>query len=168
MALLVRLIGARRTLEIGTFTGYSALAVALALPPDGQVVACDVSKEWTDIGRRYWQEAGVAGKIDLRLAPAVETLDRLIRERAAPFDFAFIDADKENYDNYYERALKLVRPGGIIAIDNVLWNGAVADPKRTDPETRAIDALNRKVHNDTRVDFSLLPIGDGLTVAVRR
>lgn len=168
MALLVRLIGARRTLEVGTFTGYSALAVALALPADGQVVACDVSKEWTDIGRRYWQEAGVAAKIDLRLAPAVETLDRLIREGAAPFDFAFIDADKENYDNYYERALKLVRPGGIIAIDNVLWNGAVADPKRTDSETRAIDALNRKIHADARVDFSLLPIGDGLTVARRR
>jgi caffeoyl-CoA O-methyltransferase len=168
MALLVRLIGARRTLEVGTFTGYSALAVALALPADGQVVACDVSKEWTDIGRRYWQEAGVAGKIDLRLAPAVETLDRLIQEGAAPFDFAFIDADKENYDSYYERALKLVRPGGIIAIDNVLWNGAVADPRRTDAETRAIDALNRKIHADARVDFSLLPIGDGLTVARRR
>lgn len=168
MALLVRLIGARRTLEVGTFTGYSALAVALALPADGQVVACDISKEWTSIGRRYWQEAGVAGKIDLRLAPALETLDRLIREHAAPFDFAFIDADKENYDGYYERALKLVRPGGIIAIDNVLWGGAVADPGRDDPETRAIDALNRKLHADVRVDFSLLPIGDGLTVAMRR
>ncbi len=168
MALLVRLIGARRTLEVGTFTGYSALAVALALPADGQVVACDISKEWTAVGKRYWQEAGVAGKIDLRLAPALETLDRLIRERAAPFDFAFIDADKENYDGYYERALKLVRPGGIIAIDNVLWSGAVADPERDDPETRAIDALNRKLHADERVDFSLLPIGDGLTVAMRR
>jgi predicted O-methyltransferase YrrM len=165
MALLVRLIGARRTLEVGTFTGYSALAVALALPADGRVFACDVSAEWTAIGKRYWQEAGVAERIDLRLAPALETLDRLVRERTAPFDFAFIDADKENYDGYYERALKLVRPGGIIAIDNMLWNGAVADPKRTDPETRAIDALNRKLHGDTRIDLSLLPIGDGLTLA---
>lgn len=168
MALLVRLIGARRALEVGTFTGYSALAVALALPADGHVVACDISKEWTSIGQRYWQEAGVAGKIDLRLAPALETLDRLIRDRAAPFDFAFIDADKENYDAYYERALQLVRPGGIIAIDNVLWSGAVADPERDDPETRAIDALNRKLLADQRIDFSLLPIGDGLTVARRR
>jgi predicted O-methyltransferase YrrM len=168
MALLVRLIGARRYLEVGTFTGYSALAVALALPAGGQVVACDINKEWTAIGRRYWQEAGVAGKIDLRLAPAVDTLDALIRERAAPFDFAFIDADKENYDAYYERALKLVRPGGIIAIDNVLWDGKVVDPKRDDRDTLAIDALNRKIHRDERVDFSLLPIGDGLTVAMRR
>jgi predicted O-methyltransferase YrrM len=168
MALLVRLIGARRYLEVGTFTGYSALAVALALPADGKVVACDISEKWTAIGRRYWQEAGVADRIDLRLAPALDTLDRLIGERAAPFDFAFIDADKENYGNYYERALKLVRPGGIIAIDNVLWGGAVADPKRDDPETRAIDVLNRKLHADPRIDLSLLPIGDGLTLAVRR
>jgi predicted O-methyltransferase YrrM len=168
MALLVRLIGARRTLEVGTFTGYSALAVALALPADGKVIACDISKEWTAIGKRYWQEAGVAGKIDLQLAPAVATLDRLIHERAAPFDFAFIDADKENYDKYYERALKLVRPGGLIAIDNVLWGGAVVDPERDDPETRAIDALNRKLHADARVDLSLLPIGDGLTIALHR
>ena len=168
MALLVRLIGAKRYLEIGTFTGYSALAVALALPGDGQVVACDINAEWTAIGRRHWNQAGVANKIDLRLAPAVETLDALIRERAAPFDFAFIDADKTNYDNYYERALKLVRRGGIIAIDNVLWNGAVADPKRDDAETRAIDALNRKLRDDERVELSLLPIGDGLTLAMRR
>jgi caffeoyl-CoA O-methyltransferase len=168
MALLVRLIGARRCLEVGTFTGYSALAVALALPVDGEVVACDISEQWTAIGRRYWREAGVAGKIDLRLAPALETLDGLVRDRAAPFDFAFIDADKENYDGYYERALRLVRPGGIIAIDNVLWGGAVADPGRDDPETRAIDALNRKLQTDSRVEPSLLPIGDGLTIALRR
>jgi predicted O-methyltransferase YrrM len=168
MALLARMLGARRYLEIGTFTGYSALAMALALPDDGRVVACDINAEWTAIGRRYWQEAGVADKIDLRLAPALTTLDGLIRERAAPFDFAFIDADKENYDAYYERALQLVRPGGIIAIDNMLWGGAVADPERDDAETRAIDALNRNLHDDARIDLSLLPIGDGLSLALKR
>lgn len=168
MALLARLIGARRYLEIGTFTGYSALAVALALPADGRIVACDINAEWTAIGRRYWREAGVEHKIDLRLAPAIETLDGLIREGAEPFDFAFIDADKENYDGYYERALRLVRPGGLIAIDNVLWGGAVADPERSDPETIAIDRLNRKLHGDQRIEPSLIPIGDGLTLAFRR
>lgn len=168
MALLVRLMGARRYLEIGTFTGYSALAVALALPADGRVVACDVNREWTDIARRYWREAGVAERVELRLAPAVETLDALLRDGAAPFDLAFIDADKKNYDSYYERALRLVRPGGVIAIDNVLWGGAVADPARDDDDTRAIDALNRKIHADSRVEISLLPIGDGLTLARRR
>jgi predicted O-methyltransferase YrrM len=165
MALLARLTGARRYLEIGTFTGYSALAVALALPADGQVVACDINPDWTAIARRYWREAGVAGKIDLRLAPALETLDQMLRERVAAFDFVFIDADKENYDAYYERALKLTRAGGLIAIDNVLWGGAVADPARDDAETRAIDALNRKLHADPRVELSLLPVGDGLTLA---
>jgi predicted O-methyltransferase YrrM len=167
MALLARLIGTERYLEVGTFTGYSALVMALALPAKGRVVACDVSEEWTAVGQRYWREAGVARKIDLRLAPALQTLDALIIERAS-FDFAFIDADKENYDGYYERALKLVRRGGVIAIDNVLWSGAVVDPAKKDADTKAIRALNRKLAKDERVDLSLLPIGDGLTLAVPR
>ncbi|MFQ5690813.1 MAG: class I SAM-dependent methyltransferase [Gemmatimonadota bacterium] len=169
MALLVELSGARLALEIGTFTGYSALAVALALPPDGRLVACDVSQEWTSIARRYWAEAGVADKIDLRLAPALSTLDELLADgRAGSFDFAFIDADKENYDAYYERALELVRPGGLIAIDNTLWEGKVIDPGVTDPATEAIRALNRKLRDDERVSLSLVPIGDGLTLTRRR
>jgi caffeoyl-CoA O-methyltransferase len=167
MALLARLIGTQRYLEVGTFTGYSALVMALALPDQGRVVACDVSREWTDMGQRYWRQAGVAHKIDLRLAPARETLDRLVAERAT-FDFAFIDADKENYDGYYERALKLVRRGGVIAIDNVLWGGSVIDPAKTDADTDAIRALNRKLAQDERIDLSLLPIGDGLTLAMPR
>ncbi len=166
MALLVELIGARRTLEVGTFTGYSALVVALALPADGRVVACDISEEFTAVARRYWAEAGVADKIDLRLGPAVETLDALIAEGlSGAFDFMFIDADKQGYDAYYERGLTLLRPGGLIAIDNVLWHGAVADPDRQDEETRAIRALNRKVQADERVSISLVPIGDGLMLA---
>ena len=169
MALLVELIGARRTLEIGTFTGYSALAVALALPPDGRVVACDINEETAAVARRYWAEAGVADKIDLRLAPADETLAGLIAEgRAGSFDFAFIDADKQGYDTYYEACLELLRPGGLIAVDNVLWDGAVADPERDDPDTRAIRALNEKIRDDRRVSLSLLPIGDGLTLARKR
>jgi predicted O-methyltransferase YrrM len=165
MALLVQLIGARRTIEVGTFTGYSSLVVALALPADGRLVACDVSKEFTDVARRYWAKAGVAGKIDLRLAPALETLDRLLADgEAGRFDFAFIDADKTNYLGYYERCLKLLRPGGLMAIDNVLWSGEVADPKVTDADTAAIRALNSHVHQDTRVSMSLVPIGDGLTL----
>ncbi len=169
MALLVELIGARRTLEVGTFTGYSALSVALALPADGRVVACDISEEFTAVARRYWAEAGVADKIDLRLGPAVETLDALIAEGlSGAFDFMFIDADKQGYDAYYERGLALLRPGGLIAIDNVLWNGAVADPDRQDEETRAIRALNRKVQADERVGISLVPIGDGLMLARKR
>lgn len=169
MALLVELIRAHRTLEVGTFTGYSALAVALALPPEGRVVACDISETFTTIGKRYWREAGVADKIDLRLGPAVETLEALVAEGAATtFDFAFIDADKANYDTYYELALKLVRRGGLIAIDNVLWNGAVADPERDDEDTMAIRALNAKVHQDERVTISLVPIGDGLALARKR
>ncbi len=169
MALLVELIGARRTLEVGTFTGYSALSVALALPAGGRVIACDVNAEFTAIARRYWAEAGVADKIELRLAPAVETLDALLAEGAAGgFDFMFIDADKENYDAYYERGLALVRPGGLIAVDNVLWSGAVADDARQDAETRAIRALNAKIHGDERVGVSLVPIGDGLTLARKR
>ncbi|MFQ5774403.1 MAG: class I SAM-dependent methyltransferase [Kiloniellaceae bacterium] len=169
MRLLVELIGARRTLEVGTFTGYSALCVALGLPADGRVVACDISKEFTAVARRYWAEAGVADKIDLRLGPALETLARLVAEGGAgTFDFMFIDADKENYDNYYERGLTLLRPGGLMAIDNVLWNGSVADRSRQDEETRAIRSLNEKVHGDERVGISLVPIGDGLTLARKR
>ncbi len=169
MQMLIRLTGARRTIEVGTFTGYSALVVAEALPADGKLIACDVSDEWTAIGRKFWHEAGVADKIDLRLAPAVETLDALLATGAAgTFDFAFIDADKHNYDTYYERALELVAAGGLIGIDNVLWGGAVVDPARTDDDTAAIRALNAKVKNDTRVDIVLLPIGDGLTLARKR
>lgn len=169
MALLIRLMGARKTLEVGVFTGYSALAVALALPPDGQIVACDVSEDYTAIARRYWQEAGVADKIDLRLAPAIETLDALLADgQAGTFDFAFIDADKENYDAYYERALRLLRPGGLLTIDNVLWEGEVADPAITNPTVDAIRALNRKLRHDDRIDLSLLPLADGLTLALKR
>jgi len=169
MALLVELIGARRYLEIGTYTGYSALAVALALPADGKVVACDINEKWTAIARKYWAEAKLAHKIELKLAPALQTLDGLLAPGGAnSFDFAFIDADKVNYDNYYERALKLVRPGGLIAIDNVLWEGAVADPAKNDAETAALKALNRKLHRDERISLSMLPVGDGLTLARRR
>ena len=169
MALLVELMGARNTLEIGTFTGYSALAVALALPDDGRLVTCDVSEEWTAIARRYWEEAGVAHKIDLRLAPALETLDDLLAERrAGTFDFVFIDADKEGYDAYYERALELLRTGGLITIDNTLWEGKVADPEVTDVDTEAIRAINTKLAGDERVTLSLLPVGDGLTLARKR
>ena len=166
MALLVRLLGARRTLEVGTFTGYSALVVAEALPADGRLIACDVSAEWTAIGAPFWERAGVAGKIDLRLRPAVETLDALLDEGGAgSFDFAFIDADKANYDTYYERCLALLRSGGVVGIDNVLWGGQVADDSVTDEDTRAIRALNAKVREDARVDVAMLPVGDGLTLA---
>jgi len=169
MALLVRLIGARRTLEIGVFTGYSTLAVALALPPEGRIVACDVSEEWTDIARRHWQKAGVAHKIDLRLARATKTLDALLDAGGAGnYDFAFIDADKSSYAAYYERCLQLVRAGGLIAIDNTLWSGAVIDPSKRDEDTEAIRALNEALHRDERVDVALLTVGDGLTLARRR
>lgn len=169
MSLLVQLIGAKKTLEVGVFTGYSSLSVALALPTDGKIIACDVSEEFTAIARRYWQEAGVADKIDLRLAPALETLDRLLATgQAETFDFAFIDADKENYDGYYERSLQLVRPGGLIAIDNVLWSGQVADEQNQDESTQAIRALNEKLHHDERITLSLVPIADGLTLAIKR
>ncbi|MPY90370.1 MAG: SAM-dependent methyltransferase [Luteitalea sp.] len=169
MALLVRLLGARRTLEIGVFTGYSTLAVGLALPPDGRIIACDISKEWTDVARRYWEEAGVAHKIDLRLGAALRTLDSLLAaDPAETFDFAFIDADKKSYDAYYERALMLLRPGGLIALDNMLWSGKVADPTVQDEDTRALRALNEKLHVDRRVDLSLIPIGDGLTLVRKR
>ena len=169
MALLVQLLGAIKTLEIGVFTGYSSLSVALALPANGKVVACDVSKEYTNIARRYWQQAGVANKIELHLAPALETLDRfLVSGQSETFDFAFIDADKENYDRYYERSLQLVRPGGLIAIDNVLWGGSVANPQIQNTSTQAIRALNEKLHHDERVSLSLVPIADGLTLALKR
>lgn len=169
MALLVQLIGAKKTLEVGVFTGYSSLAVALALPPDGKVIACDVSEEFTAIARRYWQQAGVADKIDLHIAPAMETLDQLIAAgETGTFDFAFIDADKSNYDGYYERSLQLIRPGGLIAIDNVLWSGRVADPEIQDNRTTKIRAFNKKLHQDQRINLSLVPIADGLTLAWKK
>ena len=164
MATLVRLLDAYRCLEIGTFTGYSSTAVAMALPPHGRMVCCDVSQEWTDIARRYWEEAGLADRIELRLAPAAESLDALIAE-GATFDFAFIDADKGGYDTYYEGCLRLVRSGGLITIDNVLWSGRVADASVNDEDTTAIRALNEKIAADERVDAVILPIGDGLTLA---
>jgi caffeoyl-CoA O-methyltransferase len=169
MALLVNLLNARLTLEVGVFTGYSSLAVALALPPGGKIIACDVNVEYTAVARRYWREAGVEGKIDLRMAPALQTLDALIAEgRSGSFDFAFIDADKGNYGNYYERALVLLRPGGLIAVDNVLWYGRVTDSSVDDADTVAIRAFNEKLHHDERVWLSMLPIGDGLTLAAKR
>jgi predicted O-methyltransferase YrrM len=168
LALLVKLIGAKKTLDIGVFTGYSSLVVALALPADGKVVACDVDEEYTVIARRYWQKAGVADKISLHIAPALETLDKLIAAgEAETFDFAFIDADKSNYDNYYELALQLLRPGGLIAIDNVLWSGRVADPQEQDNRTNKIRAFNQKLHQDQRVTLSMLAIADGLTLAMK-
>jgi caffeoyl-CoA O-methyltransferase len=169
MALLVQLMGAKKTLEVGVFTGYSSLAVALALPEDGKVVACDVSEEYTAIARRYWQEAGVAYKVDLHLAPALATLDQLLAEgQAGTFDFAFIDADKANYWNYYERSLQLLRPGGLIAVDNVLWSGRVADPAEQGNSTEAIRQFNQAIYQDDRVRLSLVPIADGLTLALKQ
>jgi predicted O-methyltransferase YrrM len=168
MAFLVGLIGARRCLEIGTFTGYSALTVAAALPHDGKLICCDVSAEWTGIGRKAWTEAGVADRIGLKIGPAADTLDALIGDgQAGRFDFAFIDADKENYDRYYEQCLVLVRKGGLIAIDNMLWDGAVADPKNQKESTVAIRTLNNKLRADRRIDFSLIPVGDGIALARR-
>jgi len=169
MALLAELVGARRVLEVGTFTGYSALVVALALPADGRIIACDVDEIMTAIAQRYWAEGGVSDKIDLRHGPAVDTLDALLADNGADtFDFAFIDADKENYDAYYERTLALLRPGGLMVIDNVLWSGAVADPERQDADTNALRALNAKLHGDERVSLSLLPVSDGITLARKR
>jgi caffeoyl-CoA O-methyltransferase len=169
MALLARLIGARRCLEVGVFTGYSSLVTALALPDDGRIVACDVSEKWTSIARRYWREAGVEHKIDLRLAPALQTLDGLLAAgEAGRYDFAFIDADKENYGRYYERVLELLRPNGLVMFDNTLWSGKVADPKFDDADTVALRELNRRLHADERVDLSLTPIGDGLTLVRKR
>ncbi len=169
LALLAKLVGARRALEIGTFTGYSALAVASALPPDGKLICCDVSEEWTGVARRYWQEAGVAERIELRLAPASDTLAALLRQGGADtFDLAFIDANKASYDAYYEACLKLVRPGGAIALDNMLWSGKVADPAVHDEDTDALRALNAKIRDDTRVDACLLTVGDGVMLARKR
>ena len=169
MEILVQLMGATKTLEIGVFTGYSSLCVALALPPNGQIIACDVSEEYTAIARRYWKAAGVANKISLQLGPAINTLDKLIAEgQAGTFDFAFIDADKENYEAYFERSLQLVRNGGLIVIDNVLWSGRVADPQVQDESTTAIRTFNDKLRNDPRVTLSVVPIGDGLTLALKR
>ena len=169
MELLVQLMGAKKTLEIGVFTGYSSLCVALALPPNGQIIACDVSEEYTAIARRYWEAAGVANKISLQLGPAINTLDKLIAEgQAGTFDFAFIDADKENYEAYFERSLQLVRNGGLIVIDNVLWSGRVADPQVQDASTTALRSFNDKLRKDPRVTLSVVPIGDGLTLALKR
>ncbi len=168
MALLVELTGAKRYVEAGTFTGYSSLAVALAMPTDGQVVACDVSKDYTDVARRYWAEAGVADRVDLRIGPAAETLQQMADSDPGSFDMAFIDANKDQYDDYYEHCLTLVRTGGLVLIDNVLWGGAVADPAQQDPDTNAIRALNAKIQADDRVTVSMLPIGDGLTMALKR
>lgn len=168
LQLLAKAIGARRCIEVGVFTGASALAVALTLPPDGKIIACDVSDEYTAVGRSFWERAGVAQKIDLRLAPATETLDELIAAGDGGYDFAYIDADKENYDAYYERILKLLRSGGLICVDNVLWGGDVADPQENDANTVALRNLNAKIGRDERVDASLLTIGDGLTVARKR
>jgi caffeoyl-CoA O-methyltransferase len=166
MSLLVRLIGARKCLEVGTFTGYSSTVVALALPDDGSILCCDVSREWTDVARRYWAEAGVADKIELRLAPATETLDQLLTEgQDGSPPFAFIDADKTGYDAYYERALRLVRGGGLIAIDNTLQHGRVVDADSDSDNVRAVRALNQKIRDDDRVEMVLLPLADGLTLA---
>lgn len=169
LAMLVQLVGARRCLEVGTFTGYSSTAVALALPDDGRLTCCDVSREWTDVARRYWDRAGVADKVDLRLAPAAETLDGLLADGEEDgYDFAFVDADKTGYAAYYERLLRLVRRGGLIAFDNTLWGGRVVDPDVHDEDTEAIRAFNRHLAEDDRVTLALLPVADGVTLARRR
>ncbi len=169
MAFLVQLTGARRALEVGTFTGYSALCVAQALPSDGQLVCCDVSEEWTSVGQKYWQEGGVSDRIDLKIGPAVDTLQAL-REggEEGTYDFAFIDADKENYLVYYESVLSLLRTGGLLLIDNVLWGGSVVDPEKNDDDTNAIRSLNRHLLKDDRVVLSMLPVGDGLTLVMKK
>lgn len=167
--LIIKLLRASTTLEVGVYTGYSSLCVALALPSDGRIVACDINEEWTSIARRYWREAGVSDKVDLRLAPAIQTMDHLLRNgRENTFDFIFIDADKKNYEGYYERGLLLLRRGGLMAIDNVFWSGRVADPNVEEEEARTIRALNEKLKSDGRIDLSMIPIGDGLTLAMKR
>ena len=169
MAMLVKLMGAKKTIELGVFTGYSSLVVALALPVDGRIVACDVNEEYTAIASRYWEKAGVADKIDLHLVPAIITLETLIAKgETETFDFAFIDADKSNYDNYYELCLQLIRPGGLIAIDNVLWGGKVAEEQVEDNRTQTMRNLNKKIYRDDRVDVSLIAIADGLTLAMKK
>lgn len=169
MALLVRLCAANNALEIGTYTGYSSLCIAGALPQQGHLICCDTSSQWTAIARKYWDRAKVAHKIDLRLAPALDTLDGLLAKgHAGKFDFAFIDADKQNYWNYYQRCLQLLRPGALVAMDNTLWDGAVADPDDSEPDTQAIRDFNHRLYKDDRVDISLVPIGDGLTLARKK
>jgi predicted O-methyltransferase YrrM len=169
MALLLKLMGAKKVLEIGVFTGYSSTVMALALPDDGKIIACDVSEDFTQIARKYWQKAEVEAKIDLHLAPAQETLAQLIAQgESATFDFVFIDGDKSNYQNYYEQSLQLLRPGGLIAVDNVLWYGRVAEPEIQDNQTKAIRSFNEKLAQDSCIDLSLIPIGDGLTLARKR
>lgn len=169
MATLAIALGVRRAIEIGTFTGYSALSLAEALPPDGTLIACDRSEEWTAIARRYWREAGVADRIELRLGDAVDTLHALLGAgQAGTFDLAFIDADKTSYDRYYEACLLLLRKGGVLLIDNVLWGGTVADPKETGADAVALRELNAKLHADRRIDLALVPIGDGLTLCRKR
>ena len=166
MAFLVELMGVSRALEIGTYTGYSSLWIASAMPAHGRLICCDISEEWTAVARRYWAAADVDNKIELRLAPATDTLDALLATgQAGSFDFAFIDADKQNYQNYFDRCLKLLRSGGLIAVDNTLWDGAVADPKNHEPDTLAIRVFNEKLHADERISISLVPIGDGLSLA---
>jgi predicted O-methyltransferase YrrM len=168
LSFLVKLIGAKRAIEVGVFHGYGSLAIASALPKDGRLIACDVSEEYTRHARPFWDEAGVAGKIELRLAPAIETLDELLKDQPGGFDFVFIDADKSNYDGYYERALQLIRPGGLIVFDNVLWGGTVADNRYHDEDTDALRALNLKIRSDERVDAALVTIGDGFMLTRKR
>ena len=169
MQLLIKVLNAKNTIEVGVFTGYSSLCVALALPDNGKIIACDISTKYTDIAEKYWEDANVRNKIDLRIGPGIDTLKTLIdKGMSNTFDFSFIDADKINYDNYYEMCLQLLRPGGLIAIDNVLWSGDVADIRINDIDTESIRSLNKKLHKDSRVDISLLPIGDGLTLALKK
>ena len=168
MGFLIALTKSSRAIEVGTFTGYSTLCVAQALPQDGYLLACDINKDWTSVGETYWKKAGVSHKIELRIAPALDTLNSLLPNQKETFDFAFIDADKSNYDGYYECCLQLLKPGGLILIDNVLWGGSVIDPKQQDEDTIAIRNLNTKLHSDERVDISMLPVGDGLTLARKR
>jgi len=169
MALLVRLMGARRVIEVGTYTGYATLWMALALPENGEIVSCDISEEWTELARDHWQQAGVSDRITLKLAPAEETLKQLLDEgEGGQFDLAFIDADKENYDCYFELCLQLIRPGGLILVDNVLWGGSVVDANNNEPATRAIRSFNKKCRDDDRVEISMLPVADGLTLLLKR
>lgn len=169
LSMLVRLSGAQRALEIGVFTGYSSICIAQALPDEGQLIACDINAEWTDIARKYWSQAGLGDRIELRLAPAMQSLKHLLdMGEQSSFDFAFIDADKENYLGYYEACLQLVRPGGLICIDNVLWSGKVLESDTSDEETRAIQQLNQHVHTDERVDVVMLAVADGITLALKK
>lgn len=169
MTLLLRLMGARRAIEVGVYTGYSTLITAQALPADGKLVACDLSEEWTSVARRYWQRAGVAERIDLRLAPATDTLHELLRDgQAGSFDFGFIDADKTGYDEYYELILQLLRPGGLVVLDNSLWDGTVADSADQDEDTVALRAINDKISRDSRVHSYLAPVGDGVYLVYKR